>query len=119
MKLLVPPGLVVKKSRHMRASIVAALPMSLLLGSLGSAMAADDPLFVPPFLSFDTGSHPWSVAIGDLNGDGKPDLLVACYGNGLSVLLGHGDGTFESRVDYPVIGVHDKIVRPVGLCRPG
>jgi hypothetical protein len=38
------------------------------------------------------------VAVGDFNGDGTPDLAVADYGfmgtPGVSVLLGHGDGTF-------------------------
>jgi hypothetical protein len=39
------------------------------------------------------------VAIGDLNGDGKPDLAVAS-GSGISVLLGGGDGAFGVRSDY-------------------
>ena len=38
---------------------------------------------------FATGETPASVAIGDLSGDGKPDLVVANYGaNTVSVLLG-------------------------------
>ena len=38
--------------------------------------------------NFITGSIPYSVSIGDLNGDGKPDLIVANYGaNTVSVLL--------------------------------
>jgi hypothetical protein len=39
-----------------------------------------------PAVSYATGSVPSSVAIGDLNGDGKPDLAVTDSG-GLSVLL--------------------------------
>ncbi|MGA7161805.1 MAG: VCBS repeat-containing protein [Bacteroidota bacterium] len=41
-------------------------------------------IVVPSFLSkidFITGERPISVAIGDLNGDGKPDLAVANYGS--------------------------------------
>jgi predicted lipoprotein with Yx(FWY)xxD motif len=64
-------------------------------GLLGGA-----PLFAAP-RSFDTGSTPNSVAIGDLNGDGKPDLAIANQSsNTVSVLLGNGGGTFGARTDY-------------------
>ena len=45
--------------------------------------------------------RPCSVAIGDLNGDGKPDLATANDdANTVSVLLNRGDGSFEAKRDY-------------------
>ena len=53
-----------------------------------------------PFLA---GAVPWSAAIGDLNGDGNPDLVIAPYGPrvrdpksiAVTVLLGDGKGGFQ------------------------
>ncbi len=54
-----------------------------------------------PQRDYVAGHSPYSIAIGDLNGDGKPDLAVANINfYTVSVLLGHGDGTFGSRTDY-------------------
>ncbi len=35
------------------------------------------------------------MAVADLNGDGKPDLVLSFYGGNEIVLLGNGDGTFR------------------------
>src|SRR5579863_3305714 len=54
------------------------------------------------------GPYATSVAVADVNGDGKPDLLVAnawaciegCGKGSVGVLLGNGDGTFQTAVTY-------------------
>ena len=51
--------------------------------------------------NFATGYGPVSVAVGDFNGDGQPDLAVAnLKSNSVSVLLGNGNGTFQAAQDF-------------------
>jgi hypothetical protein len=53
--------------------------------------------------NFGVGSYPLSVAVGDFNGDGVPDLAVAnASSNNVSVLLGNGDGTFQAARNFGV-----------------
>src|SRR5258706_1149445 len=73
----------------------------LLLSLLALPASASDLLFNAPFLAFGTGSVPLGIAIGDMNSDGKLDLVVANnYDNPVSVLLGKGDGRFEPKRDF-------------------
>jgi uncharacterized protein (TIGR03437 family) len=48
----------------------------------------------------DTGGSPVSVAITDYNRDGKLDLIVANGNHTVSLLLGVGDGTFQSAINF-------------------
>ena len=49
------------------------------------------------------GTNPFSVAVGDFNLNGKPDLAVANYGsNNVTILLGHGRGVFTQPAGSPV-----------------
>jgi hypothetical protein len=47
------------------------------------------------------GNGPWSVAVGDFDGDGQQDLVTADSSAGtVSILLGQGNGSFTSNAAY-------------------
>ncbi|MFZ0539334.1 MAG: VCBS repeat-containing protein, partial [Candidatus Sulfotelmatobacter sp.] len=71
-----------------------------------SIASADPSVSFVPAVTYATGGYnPYSVAIADVNSDGKPDVIAVNEGtaNGegsVGVLLGNGDGTFQPPVDY-------------------
>ena len=78
---------------------------ALVLGIFaGSTPAATPAVSFAAAKEFAVGSRPGSVAIADLNGDGRRDVVTANGGNtglrDVSVLLGRGDGTFEPQARF-------------------
>ncbi len=71
--------------------------ISIRLGNGGGAFG--------PETQLPTGAYPSSMAIADINNDGAQDLLASIYAYDVnemcyvSILLGHGDGTFDPKID--------------------
>jgi uncharacterized protein (TIGR03437 family) len=64
------------------------------LNFLAVSLGNGDGTFATPVLYPTLGSY--FLAIGDLNGDGFPDIVT----NGVSILFGDGTGAFPQRLDY-------------------
>jgi hypothetical protein len=69
-------------------------------GEVDVLLGHGDGTFAPK-VAYQAGSGSGGVAIGDVNGDSKPDLVVAnFYDNTVSVFLNKGSGVFATHVDY-------------------
>src|SRR5438445_3188752 len=75
---------------------------------LSSALPNPSPAQTVSFIAradLEVGTNPRSVAVGDFNGDGRLDLAVTNASSydvpgTVSVLLGNGDGTFQSALSF-------------------
>ena len=69
----------------------AASSVSILLGKGNGTFR--------PHTDYLTGPGPFGIAVGDLNGDGKEDLVTSDVFDAITVLLGNGDGSFRVNPD--------------------
>ena len=81
-----------------RLPLIAGLAAIALSSGLAPSSAANQKL--PSFAAgghYPTGAGPDAIAVGDLNGDGRPDVVTADYGaNTVSEFLNAGNGTMQA-----------------------
>src|SRR5438552_2551988 len=93
-------------SRHPARLTALVLMAALLAAAIGGPITGAAPLSFTAKQDFPTGTTPVSVTVGDLNGDGKLDLVVANDGaNTVSVLLnttapGAAAPSFAAKQDF-------------------
>src|ERR1044072_5586065 len=86
-------------ARSGRICLAPRLSLMLLIVAavFGTARAQSFSLPIPRNVGF----NPNTVAVGDFNNDGKPDVAVGNAGAGsVTIALGKGDGTFVSSIEY-------------------
>src|SRR5207244_2581265 len=66
------------------------------------AGADREPFTAAPGSPLEVPGGPQNVVVGDVNGDGKPDLVVACAKGHVAVLLGDGRGGFRPAPGSPI-----------------
>lgn len=86
---------------HGHAVIVSVITALAVLFPAARGVAQPVSFSAPTNLA--AGSFPRSVALGDFNVDGMPDLAVAnSVGQTVSILLGTGSGAFGAATNFPV-----------------
>jgi len=69
---------------------------------IGVLLGKGDGTFQAPTTLAPLTFGPVDIAVADLNGDGKLDLIAVASTGSVAILPGNGDGTFQPAVTYPV-----------------
>jgi len=86
-----------------KPDLVVATTLNCNCGARGAVsvlMGNGDGTFQPAVIYGTGGPNSYYVVVADLNGDGKPDLVVTDNQTHVDILLGNGDGTFQNGVAY-------------------
>lgn len=97
---------------------LAGLFVIAVIPAIAAAQQGLKPLRFLPAVKYDSGGfEPGFVAVADVNGDGKMDLLVAntYFSNTIGVLLGNGDGSFQPAATYDSGGGFPVTIVPIDL----
>lgn len=81
-------------------------------GSGQYAAATNYPIFVPEDVPCSVDPRPcpwpWGMKIGDVTGNGHPDIVTAnTEQNTITVMINHGEGNFDTSLDFPT-GAHPR-----------
>jgi hypothetical protein len=79
-------------------------------GLVGVLFGNGDGTFQAALIYGSGGRFAQSVAVADVNGDGRLDILAANESGSIGALLGNGDGTFQPAAAYASPGSHRSIV---------
>ena len=102
-QVAIVPRIISHHTGRGRVSPAVVAACLVLAGVLLAPAAASAALSFAPQQTFAVGTHPRSVAVGDFNGDGRPDLAVTNASDStVSVLLGNGAGSFGSQQTFAV-----------------
>ena len=81
----------------------AGLVLFIFFWSIGLSSSHAQNLIFTPTASIHVGKAPQSMAVGDFNGDQLLDLAtVNSSSDDVSILLGNGNGTFQSAVSFGI-----------------